>query len=321
MRAGLSVQSPLKTTAKSALAALLASVAVLAAEAPEAPRFAGPLDAGLMAEPASHEASGIAASRRAEGLFWVNSDSGNEPVLHAVGSDGERRGKLRLDGIVNHDWEDLASFELDGKAWLLVADCGDNDAIRQGCVLHLVEEPDPARLSPDSELTARPVWSIHFIYEDGARDCEAVAVDPAERAAYLLSKRDVPARLYRLPLEPAGARMPAAARFVGPVPGLPQPNRLQRSVAAPLFAYRGQPCAMDFSPDGSLALVLTYGDTLLFPRAPGETWAAALARRPVALRGHQLPQAEAACFTRDGLAIMACSEKTMRWLRYERRER
>ncbi len=321
MRAELSGQSLLKTTAKSALAALLVSAAALAAETPMAPRFAGPFDAGLMVEPVNHEASGLAPSRRADGLFWVNADSGDEPVLYAIGSDGACRGKLRLAGVKNNDWEDLASFDLDGKSWLLVADCGDNDAIRQSYALHLVEEPDPALLSPGADLTLWPAWSVHFIYEDGARDCEAVAVDAAERVVYLLSKRDVPARLYRLPLAPADAKMPAAARFLGTVPGLPQPNSLQRTITAPLFAYRGQPCALDFSPDASLALVLTYGETLLFPRAPGETWAAALARTPVQLGGHQLPQAEAACFARDGRTIMVCSEKTMRWLRYERRER
>jgi hypothetical protein len=28
-----------------------------------------------------------------------------------------------------------------------------------------------------------------------------------------------------------------------------------------------------YSPDGSLAVVVTYGDLLLFPRKPNETWA------------------------------------------------
>jgi hypothetical protein len=75
---------------------------------------------------------------------------------------------------------------------------------------------------------------------------------------------------------------------------------------------------MDFSADGKLALVLTYGDLLLFPRQAGEPWAEALAREPIKLPPPVLPQAEGACFTRDGRAIFVCSEKTGRLLRYDR---
>ncbi|MDB6114709.1 MAG: hypothetical protein JWQ62_1654 [Lacunisphaera sp.] len=76
---------------------------------------------------------------------------------------------------------------------------------------------------------------------------------------------------------------------------------------------------MDFSTDGTLAVVLTYGETLLFPRAPGESWVVALAREPVRLPVHGLPQAEAACFTRDGNEIFIASEKTPKLLHYLRR--
>ena len=76
---------------------------------------------------------------------------------------------------------------------------------------------------------------------------------------------------------------------------------------------------MDFSPDGRLALVLTYGDVLLFPRTAGESWADALVKEPVKLGGHQLPQAEGVCFSRDGRSIFVCSEMTMKMLRYTRR--
>jgi hypothetical protein len=75
---------------------------------------------------------------------------------------------------------------------------------------------------------------------------------------------------------------------------------------------------MDFAPDGSAAVVLTYGDTLLFPRAGNESWADALAKPPVALAPHDLPQAEAACFSADGRAVFVGSEESMRLLRYER---
>lgn len=286
----------------------------------EPPRFAGPFDAGLMAEPHSREASGLAASRRTEGLLWTHEDSGGQPVLFALGPDGAKRGAVRLEGVSNEDWEDVATFELDGRAWLLAADCGDNSATRNRCVLHVVEEPAGATLHPGEELVVRPAYSIPFIYEDTARDCEAVAVDPGERTVYLLTKHDNPAQLYRLPLRPATAGNPAVARRVGAVSGLPQPGGLRKLIRMPAHAYRGQPTALDFSADGTLALVLTYGDLLVFPRAASETWSQALARDLARLPAHLLPQAEAACFSRNGRQIFLCSEKSLRLLRYERRD-
>lgn len=272
-----------------------------------------------MAEPQNREASGLAASHRSPNLLWTHNDSGGEPVLFALESgSGALRGRLRLAGVTNYDWEDITSFTLDGRHWLLIADTGDNFAQRGGgVVLHVVEEPAATALSPDRELTASPAYSIHFIFEHGARDCEAVAVDPRERAVWLLTKRDVPARLYRLPLQAAPAEQPAAARFMANVTHLRQPTALQRLVESPNSAMRGMPTAMDFSPDGSAAVVLIYGDLLLFKRQPGETWTEALAREPVELPGHPFPQAEAVAFSADGRSIHLCSEKDDRLLRYD----
>ena len=65
--------------------------------------------------------------------------------------------------------------------------------------------------------------------------------------------------------------------------------------------------------------MLVYQQPLLYPRAPGETWAAALAREPVKLTPPDLPQAEAACFSTDGHSISVASERTKVLLRYDRR--
>lgn len=270
-----------------------------------------------MAAPANREASGLAASLRSPGLLWTHNDSRGEPVLFALARDGTSRGRIRVSGTTNVDWEDLASYSLDGRAWLLVADTGDNHAGRASVVLHVLEEPDPATLDPGAERAVLPSYSIPFLYEDGARDCEAVAVDPGERAVWLLTKRDVPARLYRVPLQPASDGQPAAARFMGFVRHLPQPGLMERFVQSPASALRGMPTAMDFAPDGSAAAVLIYGELLLFPRATGETWTEALARRPLRLPAHGLPQAESVCFSPDGRSLYVCSERSDLLLRYD----
>ncbi len=298
---------------------MLCLLVTVAVAGDDAPRFRGPFLAGDMAEPQNREASGLAASRRADDLLWTHNDSGGEPVLFALGTDGRLRGKVRIEGVKNVDWEDIDAAVVDGRPMLLIGDTGDNYAQYPQRVLHIVAEPDPATLAVEKELGVRPEFSIHYLYEDGPRDAEGVAIDASEHMIYILSKREAKPHLYRLPWRAASADQPAVARRVGIVPHLPQPTGWDKLIQDPHHAYRGWPTALDFSSDGRLAIVLLYSRPLLYPRHPGESWADALAREPVKLAPPALPQAEGACFTHDGAAIYVCSEKAARLLRYDRR--
>jgi hypothetical protein len=300
------------------LALVCASCTAPTREAGAGASFAGPLDAGLMAEPRSREASGLAASRRTPEIVWTHDDSDGSPILHALDTrDGSLRGQVRVAGVQNIDWEDIASFELRGEAWLCAGDTGDNRGGRPEILLHFLREPDPALLIAGTEIVLHPDYTLRVIFEDGPRDCEALAVDASERMVYLLSKREAVPRLYRVPLDPA--EHPVVARLVGTLPHLPQPNPAQRALRIPTGLYRASPCAMDFAPDRSGAVVLTYGDLLYFPRTAQQTWGEALAQQPFVLPPHRLPQAEAACFSADGRVIFVSSELTARFLRYVRR--
>ncbi|MBC8040911.1 MAG: hypothetical protein H7Y06_10240, partial [Opitutaceae bacterium] len=146
------------------------------------------------------ESSGLAASRRDPRMLWTLNDSGGQPVLYALDPNGARRGDLRITGVRNIDWEDLASFEIDGLSYLLVADVGDNANQRTDCALYIVAEPDPAELSPVRETTATVAWKIPVRYLDAPRDVESVAVDARAGVVYLLAKRTTPHGLYTLPL-------------------------------------------------------------------------------------------------------------------------
>jgi hypothetical protein len=286
---------------------------------PAASTTAPPSVAGTLAAPPNDEASGLAASRRNTGLLWTHDDSGGQPELYAVETGGRLRGVLRLEGVKAEDWEDLAAAEFDGKAWLIVADTGDNNAKRAHTWIHIVAEPGAERLSPAAPVSERPAASLKITYPDGPRDCESLAVDARERAIYLLSKRDPVPRLYRLEIPNPLRDATITARFLGEVGRLPQPTAAQKLVRGYLGEHRAWPTAMDFSADGSSAVVLTYGHVMLFPRKNGETWAAALAREPVLLPPHNLTQAEATCFSADGRAIFVASEKTRNLLRYDLR--
>ena len=202
----------------------------------------------------------------------------------------------------------------------MAAETGDNYAKYEQCALHVVAEPDATQLDPAKPLGVLPAYTINFVYEDGPRDCEAVAVDVRERAVYLLTKRDRPNRLYRLPLTAAPSTQPAVAHRVGTAWEFPQPDALQRLSPMLSISLASWPTAMNFMPDGSGALVLTYGALYFFPRHAGESWADALARAPTTLPPFSLPQAEALAITPDGVDIYVASERTPLFFRYTRRK-
>ncbi len=297
---------------------VLIAIALLLAACGKTPPPA-PFAAGRIVHPAAKETSGLAASHRANDLLWTHNDSGGQPVLYAIGTDGRLRGTVRVIGLKNLDWEDLASFELDGQAWLLIADTGDNKGTRKNVALYVIAEPDPAALSPDQELAATVAWRLPVVYPEGPHDCEAVAVDAREETVFLLTKRTEPPAIYSVPLRlpPGGGLFPAASQ-IARLTGIPKLTASQKMLPTPTGRFRTLPTAMEISPDRSTVAVLTYGDVLVFTRQLGEPWAVVFSRVPKILAPHGLPQAEALCFSRDGRSLYVTGEmKTPRLLRYE----
>lgn len=270
--------------------------------------WTGPETIGRIEHPAINESSGLARSHRAADVYWTHNDSGGEPVLYAIDGTGRFLGAMRVAGTTNIDWEDMASFELDGTAYLLVADVGDNLGRRTDCMLHIIREPDPADLNPARELTAEIAWQVPVAYPGGPRDCEGVAVDSAARIIYLISKRTKPPVVYQLPLRPDPTTPAPLAAVVGDLIGIPEPTGPGALLNVPWGRYRASPCAFDLSPDGRTAVVLTYGEVYLYERRGDATWSEAFAAGPLALAAHGLPQAESACFATDRRSVLVTTE-------------
>ncbi len=291
------------------LAVTASLCALLLTACAQPPPYAPPQRTGTLPSGVD-ESSGLAASRRDSRILWTHADSGNQPVLYAIEPNGLLRGTLRITNLANRDWEDLASFEFDGRSWLLIADVGDNGSRRTDCALYIVAEPDPATLSPTKETAASVAWKIPVRYVDGPRDCEAVAVDPRAGLVYLLAKRTTPHGLYTVPLHrPADGVVPAAVPVAHVANNVfPQPTAAQKLVPIATGRYRAQPTGMDFAADGTVAAILSYGDVLIFPRQQDEPWETALLREPRVLAPHGLRQAEGIAFGPDGRTLYVTSE-------------
>jgi hypothetical protein len=272
---------------------------------PPAP-FGPALYVGTLANEDLSEVSGIAPSRRRVGVWFALNDGGNASRIYAFGASGEDLGFVEIDAVANNDWEDLSAFTLDGKPYLLIGDIGDNAGQRQRITLHALPEPRFAANGTLRPGIVNPAFSITLRFPDTPHDCEAIAIDPERREVLLLTKRQVPARLYSVPLKASNGVV--VARLLGNVV-LPQPTADDLRVLPEFNRFRSQPTSMTIDPADRRAVVLTYRNAYVFDRGERETWIQAFARRPQLLKIPPLAQAEAIAFSHDGRALKITSEK------------
>ncbi|MCG6892873.1 MAG: esterase-like activity of phytase family protein [Desulfobacteraceae bacterium] len=279
---------------------------------PERAVFGPAVRVGTLENESLRECSGLAASNRRSDLLWAVNDSGNGPYLYALQLDGRDMGRIRVEDVVNRDWEGLDSFVLDGESFLLVADFGDNRQQHGVHTLVVVREPVTPNGGYGKEDTVPVAWRIRYTYPGRLHDAEAVAVDEREEKVFVLTKRDRAPVLYEVPLRPPVSDSPVAAGRLVAVAGIPQPT--PEDWLFPYGAYRSQPTGMDIDPPGRLAVVLTYKDAYLFSRTPGEGWASAFLGVPVVIPlpppqdHHDFQQRESLCFDRDGRRLFVTSE-------------
>jgi hypothetical protein len=258
------------------------------------------------------ECSGIDVSMIRDDLLWAINDSGDGPYLYALGIDGRDRGRVGITKAVNRDWEDLATFQWQGRAMILVADTGDNRERYGTYRFYIVEEPRLAGERFDPSAVADLAWTVAFSYPDHGHDAEAVTVDPTGGQILVLTKRDTPPLLFSLPLKPAAMDDPLVARRIAIIAQIPPPTT--NDLLYPYGRFRSQPTAMDLTPDGLKMVVLTYKHAYVFNRAAGDAWEAITSVSPVmiplplAQNTHGFGQREAACFSQDAERLLVTSE-------------
>ncbi|MDH3577306.1 MAG: hypothetical protein OEO71_05745 [Gammaproteobacteria bacterium] len=261
-----------------------------------------PVVIGRLEDPNIREASGLARSQREENVFWIINDNGAKEWVHAINPRGKRIGEFDLKKSDNVDWEDLASFSIDGKPYLLVADIGDNDAKRKSRTLYVVEEPVAAK-----NEKKKVAWQVDFKYPDGPRDAESVAVDIENQRALVLTKRNTPPVLYEVPLHPADDKK-VTAKWLGTIRSLPPPSRRDVEFAPKTNDWHWQPVGMDISADNLAAVILTYRAVYYYTRQPDQDWFDALNTRPRRVSLGNFRNAEAIAFGNDSRIVVVTGE-------------
>jgi hypothetical protein len=258
-------------------------------DAASCPSCDTPGSVGKLANAAIDETSGLVASARHPGSYYLHNDSGDVARFFAIGPAGEDRGIYTLEGATAVDWEDVARGPCAGEgSCLYFADFGDNDKQRREYVLHRVAEP--AQLDPGTR--AVPFESFRYVYPDGAHNAEALLVHPTTGAPIILTKDASRTQIFELPL-PLDASRVVTASLLGEAT---LPDLLPLATGA------------DFAPDGSSILVRTYTSLWFYGVAPGESVADALARFPCSLPVAGEQQGEAIAWALDGKHYVTVSE-------------
>src|SRR3954468_13709738 len=234
-----------------------------------------PLAPGHVQAAAATELSGLVLSRSQPNVLWTHNDSGDRARVLAVAPDGRQLADLDVAGADAVDWEDIAAT----KDALYLGDIGDNDAARETIAVYRTREP---RLPATGPLEAQ---RFTLRYPDGARDAEALLVDPTDGSLVIVTK-DVrgASRIYT-------AANPSATDVTT--------LRLAGTLALGL----GEAVtAGDVSADGRTVALRTYDRAFVWTRRPGRSVPATMRGKPCTPRVGLLAegQGESLALTRDG---------------------
>lgn len=254
------------------------------------PQFDSAQEIGTVELAALNEASGITASRMNTSVLWVHNDKGDSARIYAMNIEGDDLGIYSLSGIDAIDWEDIATGPgpVDDLDYLYCGDIGDNYAVRSSIAVYRVVEPQVDQGQSAATVTLHSVDAIRLQYPDGSRDAETLMVDPNNGDIYIISKREVPSKVYRAPYPQSTTQI----------------NTMELVATLPW----GWAVGGDISPSGDLIIVRGYSNASLWKvENNSQLWQAfAQPECPIDLASE--PQGEAICFNSNGCGYFTTSE-------------
>ena len=206
------------------------------------------LSAGAALPNVARETSGLARGIRDPALFWTHNDSGDDPVLYAIGEGGRLAGAVAVEGAEARDWEDIeaAPCPSSGESCLYIADTGDNEGERDDITIYVAPEP-----RPDAGSVAAS--AIRIRYPDGPRDAEGLFI-VGGRVHLVTKGREGPVRVYRVP--------------AGAAPGSTATLETVADVASRPATSADYVTAATATPDGRWVAIRTYRELRVLEAAP-----------------------------------------------------
>jgi hypothetical protein len=248
---------------------------------------------GVLEGTQMREASGLVASINNPGMLWTHNDSGNAAEIFLIDGTGKLKCTIHFPGLKNRDWEEIAigAGPDPAKSYLYIGEIGDNNAVYEYKFIYRIEEPVITGSIKDSSLTN--VDKIEFRLSDGARDTEAMTIDPVTKDIFIFSKRERKVNLYKLSGTVSTTVVMTAERVLE---GLP-------------FTWI---VAADISEDGSEILVKNYDNVFYWKRLSGESVDEAIKRTHETLPYSPEPQGESIAFSVKEMGITPPASKRIK---------
>lgn len=264
------------------------------------PDFEDPVSRGKIASKKIDEASGIAASRRNPGVYYVHNDSGGKARIFAIDETGRDLARYNLDGVDAIDWEDIAVGPAPGESgsFIYAGDIGDNDHERASISVVRVPEPlvDRGIEAGKQHLAGAVILSVRYPHGN-AYNSEVLIIDPETSDLYILTK--------------VGRGESKLFRYAAPH----DPGKVTELEEVASFSVGNHPVARsnkatggDMSLEGNLIALRTYSQLLVWVRGAGETVAQAMSAPPCFTGNHMEPQGESIAWTLDSSALVTVSE-------------
>jgi hypothetical protein len=238
---------------------------------------------------ALHEASGLETSLNNKGFLWTINDSNNGSQVFLVDQKLSIKLTCTLAGVKNRDWEDIAigPGPEENKSYIYVGDIGDNLAQYPYKRIYRFEEPV---LSEEQKtITITDFDTITFRLADGAKDSEALLIDPLTKDLFIISKREEPVHVYKLPY-PQSISDTITTSSIGTLP-------LTQIVAG------------DISDNGKEILLKNYKNVYYWKIDKKKSIEDILKEPPIILPYDEEPQGESITFATDGTGYFTISEK------------
>lgn len=240
------------------------------------------------------ESSGLACSTVNPNCFFTHNDSGDKPRLFVLDRQGKTLREISVPEANAKDWEDICTFDFNGKHWIAIGDIGDNQRQRDSVWVYIIEEPNE---SGGKSIRVSLTVAIEVMYPNGAVDAEGLAFDPQSSSLVIATKEALECSLLSF-----------SVKEILTTPKIPPQLKLQVTPALWMKLSVPLATAADISRDGSRLAVATYGPLFIFDRQSHDQ-DARWNREGVQVQSvPRLRQGESVCFDESGKYLWLTSE-------------
>jgi len=242
------------------------------------------------------EASGLAHSIMNSNSLWVHNDSGDGPFLYLISTiDSKYYGNIKIKGIKNEDWEDLAigpSILDEDSSFIYIGEIGDNKKKKKIKKIYFFKEPKITDFSKTIEID--DFYTIRFSTDKKIEDFETLMIDPNSKEIFIVSKsKKNKQKIYKIKTKNIDLNKIQVAKKI---------------LSLDFKSYNGKITGGDISYNGNECLIKTYDNIFYWKKKHDQKWENIWGSSPTILNYNPEPQGEAICWSLDSQSYFTLSE-------------